>query len=102
VKNEFNKEEFMDTLIGEFQIPLAELNQEAENGILSNFVNNTYIEIEHRINASNKKEYIKKQILLLRTEWDSIPLNYILNTESLKNKAEKVNLALTNLDRMVN
>ena len=102
MKNEFNKEKFMDTLIGEFQIPLTELNQEADNSILSKFLNDTYNEIEHRINASNEKEYIKKQILLLRTEWDSIPFHDILNTESLKNKAEKVNLGLTNLERMVN
>ena len=101
MKNEFDKEKFMDFLIREFQIPLAELNQEADNSILSNFVNNTYIKIEHRINASIEKEYIKKQILLLRTEWESIPFHDILNTKSLKNKAEKVNLALTKLELML-
>ena len=102
MKNEFNKEKFMDTLIGEFQIPLAELSQEADNSILSNLINNTYNEIEHRINASNKKDYIKKRILLLRMEWDSIPFNNILNTKCLDAKAAKMNLALTNLERMVN
>ena len=100
MKNEFNEKKFMDTLIGELQIPLAGLNQEADNSILSNFLK-YYIKIEHRINASNNKEYIKKQILLIRTEWDSIPFHDILNTESLKNKAKKVNLALTTLELML-
>ena len=102
MKNDFNKEKFMDTLIKEFQNSLAELIGEADDSILSNFVNNTYIEIEHRINASNNKEYIKKQIWMLRTEWETIPFHDILNTKSLKNNAKKANLALTKLGRMVN
>ena len=103
MKNELNQEEFneLNETLDEFQIGLAELNRKEDIPILNNFLNTTFVKIQRRIVASNKKEYIKKEISLLRMGWDSVRHEEILNSESLQNNVVKVGLSLSKLERMV-